>query len=189
MKLRLPRRPLHRAILLPAALLTIAAGHGLLDPEFRAAAPPGWVVEGKEEAGYAWLRFSVSLELDGEDHREPAITVYRIPVRVKPSLAGTDLARLKLGRQKILRRAEVDREVAGVRWRGFEADYLSESGAARSEKYLFTGLGDDTLYIFWARGPRATWEEAAGLCEKTLVQVASRLASKRREKTGGRGSQ
>ncbi len=185
MKTTLPGRPLHRAILIVAALLLVAARVGPLGPEFREAAPPGWTVEGKQEESYAWLRFATSMELDGEDFDDPAITLYRVPVSVDPLVAGTELARIKLEAQRIVRRAEVDRKVVGIRWKGFEADYLSESGTARSEFYLFTGAKAGAVHVFWARGPRATWGMAVGLCEKALVKVSSLLAGTGTDEAGG----
>jgi hypothetical protein len=185
MKPTLPGRPLQRAILFGAALLLVAAQVGPLGPEFREAAPPGWAVEGKQEESYAWLRFATSMELDGEDYDGPAITLYRVPVSVDPLIVGSELARIKVDAQRIVRRTEVDRKVAGVRWKGFEADYLSESGTTRTEFYLFTGAKAGAVHVFWARGPRVTWGMAVGLCEKALVKVSSLLAGKGPEEAGG----
>lgn len=185
MKPTLPGRLLHPAILFVAAFLPVAARVGPLGAEFREAAPAGWAVEGKQEGGYAWLRFASSMKMDGEDFDDPAITLYRVPVSVDPLVAGAELARMKLDAQRIVRRADVDRKIAGVRWKGFEADYLSESGTARSELYLFTGARAGAVHVFWARGPRVAWGMAADLCEKTLVKVSSILAGRGAEEVDG----
>ena len=50
MKGALARRPLSRTIRIAAALVLVAARPLPLDPDLRAAAPPGWSVEGKQEA-------------------------------------------------------------------------------------------------------------------------------------------
>jgi hypothetical protein len=136
-------------------------------------------VESKRETGYEWLRFSRSLELDGEDYRDASITLYRIEVDIDPLTAGEELAGKKVEGQAVTRRADVGRNLGGVLWQGFEADYRAESGAVRHEEYLFTGFEGGPLYVFWARGPAASWEADAQLRQRSLEKVAAKLGAER----------
>ena len=176
------RRKLHQRYLARLGLLVLSAALIAADPsslgdQFGEAAPEGWIVEGKQEGGYEWLRFSESRELDGEDYRDSSITLYRMRVRIDPMKAGAKLAKLKIKNQEITRRDDAEYEVEGVQWKGFEADYRSESDTARREEYVFTGRGENTLYVFWARGPVESWEAGASARRQSLEKVAARLAA------------
>jgi hypothetical protein len=122
------------------------------------------------------MRFSESAELDGEDYAGSAITIYRIDVDREPAEAGAALTGEKLDKQGVRARQPVDREVKGIRWRGFEADYASESGAARRESYLYAVRGGKTLYLFWARGPSDRFPAASPLVERSLQKVSEAIS-------------
>jgi hypothetical protein len=157
--------------------LLLAAAPLVFEPAFRVAAPPGWMVDEGKESNYAWLRFVESAKLDGEDFRGQAITLYRFELN-DPEEAGEALARAKISEQKISKRSQVQREAAGVRWKGFEAAYVSESGVSRREIYLYAKGGKKLLYLFWARGPAAGWETKAALCEAALAKISAVISGK-----------
>ncbi len=171
-------RRLQTLLTLALALLFIGADPPPLDPDLRAAAPEGWLVVGKGEGIYTWLRFSASEALEGEDLREDAITLYRIPVAVPPAKAGGTLAEIQLEKQKIHKREAVTRTIESVRWQGVTAEYFSKAGTARRERYLYADRHEDTLYIFWDRGPAAGWEASAPVREETLRKVSAILAGR-----------
>jgi hypothetical protein len=157
--------------------LLLAAASLAFEPAFIAAAPPGWNVDASRESTYALLRFVESPELDGEDYKASAITLYRFEPN-DPKELGEALVRVKISEQKISRRSQIERKASGVRWKGFEAAYVSESGVSRREVYLYAKGGKKLLYLFWARGPAASWETKAELCETALAKISGVISRK-----------
>jgi len=155
-----------------------------LEPHFRAAAPKGWIVEGKQEGRIEWMRFSESIEMEGEDYAGNAITLYRIEVDRAPEEAGDTLTREKLDKQGAGRKDAVDRDLKGIRWRGFEADYASESGAPRREAYLYAVKGRKTLYLFWARGALGRFRDGSPQTERSLQKVSEAISGNEPEPDG-----
>jgi len=171
-------------VILSAIALLFGGSPPPLEPHFRAASPRGWVVEGKQEGRIEWMRFSQSTEMDGEDYAGSAITLYRVEVDRRPEEAGEALTGEKLDKQGVRTRSPVDRSVKGIRWRGFEADYASESGAPRRESYLYVARGKKTLYLFWARGPSDRFRAASPLVETSLQKVSEAISGDEPEPEG-----
>lgn len=169
-------RRLQTFLTLALALLFIGADPPPLDPDIRAAAPEGWLVMGKSEAGYEWLRFSASADIEGEDFRDDSLTLTRAALREKPSKVGKKLLKGKLEEQKATGREKLELEIEGVKWKGIDADYLSEAGVPRKERYIYTDKYKKTLYIYWSRGPAANWEAGAALRETTLRKISAHIA-------------
>jgi hypothetical protein len=157
--------------------LLLAAVPLVFEPAFRVAAPPGWTVSESREGAWALLRFVESPELDGEDYKAQAITLYRRELN-SPEEAGEALVHAKISEQKISNRSQIERKASGVRWKGFEAAYASESGVSRREVYLYAKGGKKLLYLFWARGPAAGWETKAALCEAALAKISAVISGK-----------
>ncbi len=177
-----PQRARVLAVLLFVPAL-LAAAPFPLEQTFRGAAPPGWIVDAGRESTYEWLRFVESPDLDGEDYASQAITLYRFKLK-DPEKAGAALVRAKIAEQKVPRRSEVEREAAGLRWKGFEAAYASEAGISRREVYLYAKGGKKLLYLFWARGPTPGWEKKAALREATLGKISAVIAGQERRAEG-----
>jgi len=169
-------RRLQIFLTLALALLFIGADAPPLDPDLRAAAPEGWLVTGKSEGGYEWLRFSASGDLEGEDFRDDSLTLTRAVLREKSSKVGKKLLEGKLDKQKATGREKVALEIEGVKWKGIDADYLSESGVPRKERYIYTDKYKKTLYLYWSRGPAADWEAGAALRETMLRKISAHIA-------------
>jgi len=159
--------------LLPALLAAVPPS---LNQAFRHAAPPGWIVGAGREGLYEWLRFVESSDLDGEDYAAQAITLYRFELQ-DPMRAGAELTRAKAAEQTISRRSEVKRKIGGVRWKGLEAAYTSDSGVSRREVYLYATAGKKRLYLFWARGPESGWQKHAALREAVFKEISAVIHS------------
>ncbi|MFQ5458354.1 MAG: hypothetical protein ACE5FC_07885 [Myxococcota bacterium] len=171
--------PLRRALpALVLALVLMGADAPPLEPDFQPAAPEGWLVAGKGEGSYTWLRFSVSEAAEGEDYRDDAITLYRIPIAVPPWKAGEALVETKLRVQDDPKSEPVTRTIEGVLWKGITAAYVSGAGTPRRERYLYTGHHKDNLYVFWDRGPAEGWEAGAAVREEALRKVSAILAGR-----------
>ncbi len=163
-------------LILAAIALLFGGSPPPLEPHFRAAAPRGWSVEGKQEGRIEWMRFSESSDMEGEDYAGNAITIYRVEVDRNPQEAGAALTREKVDKQGTTRKDAVDREVKGVRWRGFEADYASEAGSPRREFYLYVARGRKVVYLFWARGPRDRFRAGSPLVERSLRKLSEAVS-------------
>lgn len=182
--------PFFRPFLVLALLapFLLAADARPLDPDFRPAAPNGWLVQAGEESGYSWIRFSVSEDLEGDDYREAAVTLYRMLPRVPPAEAGEGLVDLKAEAQKVTEREAVDRTVEEVRWRGMSASYEAGPENSRRELYLYTDHAEGALYLLWCRGPAAGWESDEALREAVLRRVSLILTGKDVQETGAPGA-
>ena len=175
-------------VVLLLAPLLLAADPRPLDPDFRPAAPSGWLVQAGEETGYTWLRFSVSEDLEGDDYREAAVTLYRMTPRVPAEEAGEGLVELKADSQEITGREAVDRTVEEVRWRGMSASYRSGPERPRREVYLYTDHVEGALYLLWYRGPAADWDAGEALREAVIRRVSLILNGKDVQEAGAPGS-
>jgi hypothetical protein len=131
-----------------------------------------------------WLRFSLDREVEGEDYARMAMTLYRIEVDRSPEEAGQALVQSKLGAQAVKSRTAIDREVGGVRWRGFEARYTAEGGALRREIYVYAVRPRKTIFLLWVRGPESDLASRGVVVEDTLRKVSGILEGKAQEKGG-----
>ncbi len=171
-------RSARAAAVLAVLPLLLSAAPPPLDPDFRPAAPAGWLVQAGDESGYSWLRLSVSEDLEGDDYRDAAITIYRLLPRVKPAEAGEALVRLKAEEQKVGDREAVDRTIEEVHWRGMAAAYGSDGDVKRRELYIYTDHIEGALYLLWSRGPAEGWEGDEALREAVLRRVSLILTGK-----------